>query len=162
MIHIEREATGTAYRLNAEQWLPVHPDELFSFFADAGNLELITPDTLRFEVLTHRPIEMREGTIIDYRLRIRGIPARWRSEITMWDPPHHFMDEQRRGPYALWRHLHTFEPQDGGTLCRDEVEYRVPGGPLAPVVHALVVRPDLASIFAHRMRVLSERFGEGS
>jgi ligand-binding SRPBCC domain-containing protein len=159
---IEREAAGGAYRLKAEQWLPVDTDELFPFFADPRNLELITPNTLRFEVVTPQPIEMHEGTIIDYRLKIRGIPARWRSEITIWNPPHRFMDEQRRGPYALWRHLHSFEPKDGGTLCRDEVEYRVPGGPLAPVVHALFVRPDLESIFAYRMRVLSERFGDGS
>ncbi|HZA25273.1 MAG TPA: SRPBCC family protein, partial [Dehalococcoidia bacterium] len=87
-----------------EQWFPLRPEEVFSFFSDALNLELITPPWLRFKVLTVSPIEMKEGTVIDYRLRLRGIPLRWQSQITVWEPPHRFVDQQRRGPYRLWVH----------------------------------------------------------
>ena len=136
----------------AEQTLPRPISEVFAFFSDAGNLEAITPPWLRFHVLTSCPIEMRVGTLIDYRLRIRGIPLRWRSEITAWEPPHRFVDEQRRGPYRLWRHEHTFEPCAGGTLCRDRVRYAVPFDFLA---HRWLVRPDIERIFAYRRKQLA-------
>jgi ligand-binding SRPBCC domain-containing protein len=130
--------------------------EVFPFFADARNLEALTPPWLRFEILAPGPIEMRLGTIIDYRLRVHGLPLRWRSEITAWDPPHLFVDEQRRGPYRLWRHTHRFTADGDGTLVEDEVEYAVPGGAL---VDALLVRRDLDRIFRFRRDVLRERFG---
>jgi hypothetical protein len=140
---------------HCEQWLPRSLDEVFPFFADAGNLQLITPPWLRFEIITPRPIAMRVGALIDYRLRIRGVPARWRSEITAWEPPHRFVDEQRRGPYRLWHHEHTFEPRDGGTLCRDRVRYAVPFDFLT---HRWLVRPDIERIFACRQKKLAEQF----
>jgi ligand-binding SRPBCC domain-containing protein len=102
--------------------------EVFSFCADAGNLDVITPPWLRFQILTPRPMAMRVGAQIDYRLRLRGLPLRWQSEITVWQPPHRFVDEQRRGPYRAWRHEHTFTAQDGGTLVGDRVRYAVLGG----------------------------------
>ena len=129
--------------------------DVFSFFADARNLQRITPPTLRFDVLTEGPIEMRQGTLIDYRLRVHGIPLRWQSEITTWDPPFCFVDEQRKGPYRWWVHEHTFEEQDGSTLVHDRVRYSVLGGRL---VNRLLVRRDLNSIFTFRSRALRHIF----
>ena len=139
-------------------WLP-HPLAIvFELFADACELETITPPWLRFEVLTPRPVDMRAGTLIDYRLRLHGIPIRWRSEISAWEPPLRFIDRQIRGPYRLWVHEHTFVESGGGTLVRDRVEYQVPGGRL---VDRLFVRRDLLKIFRFRQetlrRILAER-----
>lgn len=136
-----------------EQWLPLPPDQVYSFFADAFKLELITPSMLRFRVLTPTPIVMQAGTIIDYQLKLHGIPLRWRSEITLWEPPHRFVDEQRRGPYRWWRHEHSFVDADGGTQARDRVEYAVRGGAL---INKLLVAPDLKKIFDYRKRKLGE------
>ena len=143
------------YRLETELLLPQPLDDVFPFFAEARNLEEITPDFLRFEVLTPAPLEMREGVEIDYRLKVRGIPIRWRSRITLWDPPHRFMDVQVKGPYKKWEHLHTFEQMDGQTCCRDIVDYDVYGGAL---IHALFVKSDVQQIFEYRQQVLRERF----
>jgi len=145
-----------AYDLEREQWFPRPLEEVFAFFADAGNLEAITPPWLGFEVLTPRPIAMRPGTLIDYRLRLRGVPLRWRTEISVWQPPHRFVDEQRRGPYREWVHEHTFTAVDGGTLVRDRVRYRVPGGWL---VHELFVRRDVERIFDYRRERLASLLG---
>jgi ligand-binding SRPBCC domain-containing protein len=142
-----------------EQWFPRRPEEVFSFFSDALNLELITPPWLRFKVLTFSPVEMKEGTVIDYRLKLRGIPLRWQSQITAWEPPHRFVDQQRRGPYRLWIHEHTFVESNGGTLARDRVEYSVPGGML---VQKLFVEPELKRIFAYRSRKMQEILVDGA
>jgi len=141
-------------RFECEIWLPVSREELFPFFADAANLEAITPPFLRFQVLT-QSIEIRAGAIIDYKLRVHGIPFRWRSEITIWEPPHRFVDEQRRGPYRRWHHEHRFEERDGGTLCTDTVDYSVPGGAL---IDRLLVHRDVERIFAFRTAKLRELF----
>lgn len=142
--------------LEVEQWLPRPRDEVFPFFADAFNLERITPPLLRFRVVSTSPIEMRQGTLIDYRLRIHGLPVRWQSEITIWEPPHRFVDEQRRGPYRQWWHEHSFEERDGGTVCRDVVRYAAPGGTL---VHRWLVEPDVRRIFEFRRAELARIFG---
>ncbi len=144
-------------RFEAKVWLPQPPDAIFPFFADAGNLEILTPPWLSFQVLSPEPIAIEEGTTIHYKLRFRGIPLRWDSEITAWEPPHRFVDEQRRGPYREWIHEHTFEPQDGGTLARDVVQYAVPGGAL---VDRLIVRRDVERIFHFRQQKLDELFGK--
>ncbi|UCF69494.1 MAG: SRPBCC family protein [Acidobacteriota bacterium] len=130
-------------------------EEVFPFFSDAYNLEQITPDFLKFRVLTPRPIEMRPGTLIDYKLRVRGLPLRWQSEITVWDPPLRFVDEQRRGPYRLWHHEHLFEARAGETLVRDIVDYAVWGGAL---IDRLFVRRDVERIFRFRQQVLASMF----
>lgn len=140
-----------AFVLNAELFLPKAIDGVFEFFGDAFNLEQITPPFLRFEVQTPRPIRMAAGTLIDYRLKVRGVPLRWRSEITAWEPPFRFVDEQRRGPYRLWHHEHTFQAVEGGTIVRDTVTYRVPGGRL---VNRLFIAPDLRRIFQYRRDAL--------
>ena len=144
------------FTLQTELWLPRPPTEVFPFFAEARNLETITPPWLRFEVLTPAPLVMRAGALIDYRIRVHGFPIRWRTEITEWQPPHRFTDVQLRGPYTLWHHTHTFTARDGGTLCGDQVRYRPRGGAL---VHWLFVRRDVERIFQFREQRLKERFG---
>lgn len=145
------------YELKSSVLLARPPEEVFPFFADARNLEYLTPPWLRFTMLTPSPVEMQPGTLIDYRLRVRGVPLRWRSEITAWEPPHRFVDEQRRGPYRLWIHEHRFEEaREGRTLAHDAVRYAVPGGWL---VDRLLVRRDLERIFDYRRAVLRDLFG---
>jgi ligand-binding SRPBCC domain-containing protein len=146
---------GGLRTLEAELWLPRPRAEVFPFFADAKNLEDITPPLLRFAILTPGPLAMAAGLRIDYRLRLIGIPLRWQSEITAWDPPVRFVDEQRRGPYRIWIHEHIFQERDGGTLVRDRVRYRAPGG---RSIERLFVRPRLRGIFAYRSRRLLEIF----
>lgn len=144
------------FSLQAELWLPRPREEVFPFFAEARNLEAITPPWLNFEVLTPPPIKMQAGALIDYRIRVHGFPIRWRTEITAWQPPDHFVDVQVRGPYTLWQHTHTFAERDGGTLCRDQVRYRPRGG---AIVNWLFVRRDVERIFAYRQQRLREHFG---
>jgi ligand-binding SRPBCC domain-containing protein len=153
-LRFSRAANGL-FTLKAELWLPCRREEVFAFFADAFNLETITPPWLKFEVLPPRPIEMRVGLRIDYRLQLRGLPFRWQSAITAWEPPSRFVDEQRRGPYRAWIHEHIFEERDGGTLARDEVRYDVIGGRL---VNTLFVRRDVEEIFRYRQKKLQEVF----
>jgi len=144
------------FRLATEQHLTAPLAEIFTFFSDAFNLERITPPWIRFQVLTAAPIEMRVGLEIDYRLRLHGLPLRWRSAITRWEPPHSFTDEQLHGPYRLWQHEHLFTADGDATLIRDRVRYAVPGGVL---INRLVVERDVRRIFTHRGEVLREIFG---
>lgn len=142
------------------QWLPRPRDEVFQFFSDAGNLQRITPAFLHFHVLTPGPIAMRPGTLIDYRLKLHGVPIRWRSRITTWEPPVRFSDIQLRGPYAEWNHTHTFAEEDGGTLVRDVVRYRLWGPAFASrLINRLLVAPDTRRIFEFRHKALEEIFG---
>lgn len=141
--------------LRAEQVLPVPLEQVFPFFADAGNLEALTPPWIRFRIDTPRPIAMHEGAIIEYHLRIRGLPIRWRTRITCWEPGVRFIDMQERGPYRLWHHEHRFEALPGGTRCVDIVHYAHIG---TPIGERLMVRPDLRRIFAFRARALAARF----
>lgn len=147
------------YTLASDIWIPRPIDEVFDFFADAHNLDLLTPSWLDFHILTPRPILMATGTLIDYRLRVRGVPINWRTRIDAWEPPHRFVDQQIRGPYRQWIHEHTFESRDGGTVVRDRVDYAVPGWILAPLVHALFVGPDVRRIFAYRQMRMKDLFG---
>jgi len=148
----EIRRVDAGYELRSTQWVPQPVDRVFAFFSDAANLELLTPKSLQFEILTPN-IEMAVGARIDYRLRLLGVPLRWQSEITAWDPPNRFIDEQRRGPYRHWRHEHRFGISKGGTRVQDTVHYAVPGG---SVVHVLFVKWQLRHIFRHRARRLQE------
>jgi ligand-binding SRPBCC domain-containing protein len=143
------------YTLEKEILLPRPIEEVFGFFADARNLQTITPPWLHFAIKTPGEIHMRPGTRIDYRLRVRGIPLTWVSEITAWEPPHRFVDEQRKGPYRLWIHEHRFSEKDGHTLAADSVRYAVPGGAL---FHKLFVERDVQKIFEYRSSKLKELF----
>lgn len=145
-----------AFVLSTQIWVPQKRPDVFALFADAFQLEKLTPPWLRFRVLTQSPIEMHTGRLIDYQLNLHGFPVRWRTEITDWEPPFHFQDSQIRGPYSLWVHTHTFEEVDGGTLVRDRVVYRVPGGSL---VNRLLVQGDLRRIFRYRHEQLPELLG---
>jgi ligand-binding SRPBCC domain-containing protein len=132
------------HTFKTELWLPEKRDAVFSFFADARNLEAITPPWLNFAIVTPEPIAMHTGARIDYQLCVHGFPVGWKTEISAWDPPYRFVDQQLRGPYQQWIHTHTFEERDGGTLCRDKVEYSVLGG---RVINWLLVRRDVEKIF---------------
>lgn len=147
----------SGWRLEVEQFIPRDLEEVFAFFSAAENLQVLTPPQLSFSIRTPTPIQMRQGILIDYRLRLWGLPLSWRSEITVWEPPYRFVDEQRRGPYRAWIHEHTFESLGEGTLVRDRVDYEVPGGGL---VHRFLVKPDLQRIFQFRQRMLAEIFSE--
>ena len=136
--------------LRREQRLPASPGEVFPFFADAHNLEAITPPFLGFRVLTPRPIAMRAGALIEYRLRLHGIGVSWLTRIEEWMPGERFVDAQLAGPYRLWHHTHEFAPDgNGGTVMRDTVRYALPYWPLGEVAHPVVAR-DLAAIFDYR------------
>ncbi|HVZ32401.1 MAG TPA: SRPBCC family protein [Polyangiaceae bacterium] len=150
---------AVSYRLERTQDIPRSREEVFAFFSDAANLELITPASLHFQILTPLPIEMRTGAQIDYRLSLSGVPVRWRTRIVSWEPPLRFIDDQERGPYALWRHTHEFEAIGNGTRMRDTVDYRLPFGPLGSLVHALWVRRTVEGIFDYRRQFIREKFG---
>lgn len=141
--------------LRSEVKLPAAPAQVFPFFADARNLDAITPAFLRFRVLTPGSIQMGVGTRINYSLRVHGFPIRWTSEITVWDPPTRFVDVQIRGPYRRWHHVHRFEDLGFSTRVIDEVEYACTGGRL---VHELFVKRDLVRIFEYRRKVLEKLF----
>jgi len=141
------------------QDLPAPRSDVFPFFADPANLEALTPPWLRFEVLTPRPLPRGEGALFDYRIRVRGLPIRWRTLIEAFAPGERFVDRQIVGPYALWHHTHRFEDlPDGGTRMTDQVRYRVGWGWIGQIITALWVRRDIARIFDHRKQVLAVRF----
>lgn len=147
------------YTLERRQVVPRTLDQVFPFFARPENLEPLTPAVLRFRFLTPTPIEMKEGALIDYALRIRGVPVHWRTLITHYDPPHGFVDQQLKGPYLMWHHTHTFREVAGGVEIGDTVRYVMPFGPLGRLARALLVRRDLDAIFDFRARAIDRRFG---
>ena len=144
------------YILKRELTLDLPRTVVFDFFADAGNLERITPPELNFHIITPQPIDIRKGALIDYRLKLRGFPVTWRTEISVWEPPFRFVDQQLKGPYKQWIHTHTFTEIDPGTtLIEDEVRYRLPMEPLGDIAH-FMVRRELEYIFNFRQKAVAE------
>jgi ligand-binding SRPBCC domain-containing protein len=146
------------YVLRRTQTIARPLDRVFSFFARPENLERITPGELGFTILTPGPIVMKAGALIDYSIRLMGVPMRWTTLITTYEPPRLFVDEQLRGPYAFWHHRHLFHETDDGTEIVDEVHFALRGGVLAPVIHRLFVRKQLEKIFDHRARIIAATF----
>ena len=141
--------------LSTSLLVPRPHTEVFAFFADAGNLQRITPPWVDFRIVSPLPVAMRVGALIVYRLKVHGVPLRWRSRITVWDPPHCFVDEQLQGPYRRWIHTHRFRAVPGGTAVDDEVEFSVPGG---RIIERLFVRRDVRAIFKHRQQAILDVF----
>ncbi len=145
--------------LEREQFVPKPRSELFAFFANAANLEQLTPSSLRFKIKTPLPIEMRAGALIDYNISLFGIGLRWRSLIESFEPETRFVDVQLKGPYRWWRHTHEFSDAPGGTIVRDRVEYEVPFGLVGELARAVFVDRQLAAIFAFRRECIAKMFG---
>ncbi|MBX3033894.1 MAG: TIGR01777 family oxidoreductase [Bdellovibrionaceae bacterium] len=144
----------------AEQYLPLPPDQLFPFFCEAGNLARLTPPMLDFHVLSMHPVDIQSGTEIEYRLKVHGLPVKWRTRIEDWNPPFHFVDTQLKGPYKLWHHTHQFERLGSGTLMTDTVRYILPGGYLGWLGGHGLVRADVEKIFTYRREAIGEIYGQ--
>jgi len=147
------------YQLKREQIVSAPREAVFAYFADAGNLQQLTPDFLGFRILTPLPIAMEPGARIEYRIKLHGIPVLWETRITAFKPLEQFVDAQVRGPYALWHHLHTFEETEAGTRLCDVVDYEPAFGILGRLAHPLFVRPTLERIFDYRAKTIAKLFG---
>lgn len=147
------------YTLERSSTVPRRLEETFQFFENPRNLGRITPPWLKFRVQDQGPLEMRKGLRIEYRVAPLLVPQKWVSEITEYDPPFRFVDEQRVGPYRRWHHQHDFRAIDGGTEIRDTVSYALPFGPLGRLAHAALVRRQLEAIFRYREKVITDILG---
>jgi ligand-binding SRPBCC domain-containing protein len=147
------------YRLQCEMLVPVAMWDAFEVFQEPGNLERITPPWLRFRMLTEIP-EMRRGACFEYQLSWLGMPMKWCSVISEYEPPFYFVDEMTKGPYAYWRHLHNFRPSEQGTIVSDLVEYSIPYGFVGRAVHRCVVAKQLREIFSFRQAAILDLIGE--
>lgn len=146
--------------LERKQIIQSPREEVFRFFADAANLEKITPPELNFHIITPQPIIIEKGTLIDYQLKLRGFPIRWKTEITQWNPPFDFVDTALKSPYKQWIHLHRFTVgENGETIMQDRVRYRLPFEPFGDLAH-FIVRKELDYIFDHRFKIIEEIFGK--
>tara|TARA_Y100001960_G_C14714907_1_gene849083 strand:+ start:1092 stop:1553 length:462 start_codon:yes stop_codon:yes gene_type:complete len=150
---------GKTYKIEQKQTILTNRSEVFEFFSDAFNLELLTPKFLNFRILTPPPINIKEGTIIQYKISLFGVPMKWKTEIEKFEPENLFVDNQVKGPYSLWHHTHIFEETENGTLMTDIVNYRLPFGILGRIAHTIFVRRTLKKIFAHRKQEISQLFG---
>jgi hypothetical protein len=148
------------YRLERMQSLPRSIDETFEFFADPRNLKVLTPAFVGFEFLHEPPKVLAAGTLLDYRIRLFGLPVRWQTRIEVFEPPTRFEDIQIRGPYTYWRHVHRFaDDARGGTSVRDEVDFAMPLGPLSTLAYHLFVERTLREIFDYRRDKLADLMG---
>ena len=146
------------YELRRQVLIPAPIEKVFCFFSAAENLNLITPPWLHFKILTPLPVRMEKNALIDYSIKLLGVPMIWKTEITEWQPPESFVDRQIKGPYRVWEHTHLFEEKKEGTQMTDIVRYAVPGFVLSPFVHFFFVRPRLEKIFGYREQSMLELF----
>jgi ligand-binding SRPBCC domain-containing protein len=144
------------YRISTETLIDAPINTVFDFFSKAENLEQLTPKTLKFKILTPLPIEMKMGALIDYKISIRGIPMRWKTEIAIWEPGKRFVDRQLKGPYKQWIHEHRFVPEGTKTRMFDNVDYALPFGPLGQIVHTLFVKREVEGIFRFREQAITQ------
>jgi ligand-binding SRPBCC domain-containing protein len=146
--------------LERSQRVAIPAGRAFGLYADAANLEPMTPPWLHFRLTSPGPVTMEPGALLDYTLRLHGVPIRWTTRIETWSPPTGFVDSQAKGPYALWEHTHAFEEDgEGGTVIHDRVRYALPLGPLGAVAHRLFVRRDLRRIFDYRAQAFERLVG---
>lgn len=147
------------YKIEFEQYIDLPINDVFNFFSKPANLSKITPPRMNFNILTPQPLDMKEGQLVDYALTIAYlVKLRWRSLITKYEKPYVFIDQQIKGPYALWHHTHSFEEKDGGTIIRDSVVYAIPFGLLGRFIHAIYIKYDIESIFKYRKKILNKIF----
>ena len=139
-----------------QQWTPKPLNEVFDFFSDVKNLEELTPPLLNFKVEGKSTENIEEGTKIYYKLKIRGIPAKWTSLITNWQPMTEFADVQVKGPYAKWYHRHLFSNLAGGVLLEDKVVYRLPFARFGGNLLHWFIRKDINTIFSYRRKRIKE------
>lgn len=152
----------TIHTIQRRQQVPGPTERVFGFFADAGNLDRLTPPWLNFQIRTPMPITMHAGARIEYTIRWRGLPIRWLTEIEEWTPVKRFVDVQVRGPFRLWHHTHRFEPVPGGTEIEDVVRYALPLGLVGQVAYGLLVKRDVEGIFDFRAQRIAELFPPGT
>ena len=149
------------YNLKFEQFIDLPIEDVFNFFSKPENLSLITPPRLKFDILTPTPLQMKEGQLIDYSLKIMYIiKLHWRTLITQYSKPYKFIDQQIKGPYSLWHHTHIFEEKDGGTLIKDDLMYAVPIGFFGQLINSIYIQYDVKSIFKYRHKILDQIFNE--
>jgi hypothetical protein len=146
------------FEINTKQYINKPLDVVFQFFSKPENLEMITPESLSFNIMTPIPIRMEKGSLIDYTIRLFGIPIHWRTLISDYEPPFRFVDQQIKGPYTFWHHTHTFQAVEGGVEIIDKVKYSLPLGWLGTLAHSIWVRKDLEKIFEHRKTVIQNYF----
>ena len=146
------------FEIYTKQYINKSLDVVFEFFSKPENLEMITPKSLSFNILTPTPIKMEKGSLIDYTISLFGIPIHWRTLISDYEPPFRFVDQQIKGPYTFWHHTHTFQQVDGGVQIIDKVKYSLPMGWLGTLAHSVWVRKDLEKIFEHRKTVVQNYF----
>ena len=147
------------FEINMKQYINKPLEVVFEFFSKPENLEMITPKSLSFNILTPTPVKMEKGSLIDYTIRLFGVPIHWRTLISDYEPPFRFVDQQIKGPYTFWHHTHTFRLVDGGVEIIDQVKYSLPLGWLGTLAHAIWVRKDLEKIFEYRKTVIQNYFG---
>ena len=146
------------YTFYKEQFVPSDLDTVFEFFSRPENLEKITPSSMGFNIITPTPIDMKEGAIIDYTVKIMGVPMRWRTMITSYKKNEYFVDEQLKGPYSYWHHKHTFKEVEGGVLIIDEITYALPIQAFRLIVHPVLIKPQLNQIFNFRFQTIKDKF----
>ena len=146
------------YTFYNEQFVPSDMDTVFEFFSRPENLEKITPSSMGFNIITPSPIKMKEGAIIDYTVKIMGVPMRWRTMITSYKKNEYFVDEQLKGPYSYWHHRHSFKEVEGGVLIIDEITYALPIQAFRKIVHPVLIKPQIEQIFNFRFKTIQDKF----